>query len=198
MDINTENPLALRTHTEMVGVLMNPNALGPEVHYYMIRGGSDKKNLTVWQNGLVGEEYIKTYGHYHISDFLETYTVLSGEGMILLQVRKLDESGNPIDDEIDSFKAIFVRPGSVVRIPKRSGHLALNIGKSWLVTSDDSPVNFKKNTETDEAAWPLHADYEPVRKMKGFAYYVIEKDGQPFFIKNSNYNKVPVVEISDA
>ena len=38
-------PYAARTHEKMKEVLMNPEASGPELHYYMIRGGSDKKIL---------------------------------------------------------------------------------------------------------------------------------------------------------
>lgn len=186
------NVLGERTHQEMIDVLMDSKATGPDVYYFMIRGGSERKNITVWQSGLVGEEYIKTYGHYHVSDFLETYEILSGEGIILLQKRKIDKIGNPIDDEIDYFKAIFVKPGSVVSIPERAGHLALNIGESWLITSDDSPVNFEK---AKEAAWPKHADYEPVKKLHGFAYYVVKKNGQPLFIKNPNYKNTPEIII---
>ena len=37
-----------RTHKMMKDVLMNPEADGPEIHYYMIRGGSKRKNITVW------------------------------------------------------------------------------------------------------------------------------------------------------
>ncbi len=183
---------AQRTHEEMMDVLMDPKGFGPDVHYFMIRGGSEKKNITVWESGQVSGEYIKTYGHYHVSDFLETYTVLEGEGIILLQERKLDKAGLPINDEITYVKAIFVKSGSVVPIPERAGHLALNTGDTWFVTSDDSPVNFDK---AKEAAWPKHADYEPVKKMQGFAYYVVNKNGTQTFIKNPNYKNVPEIII---
>ena len=190
-----DKAFAVRTQEEMREVLMDPNAVGPDVHYFMMRGGSEKKNITVWQSGLVGEEYIKTYGHYHVSDFIETYTVLAGEGIILLQKRKLDSAGLPMDDEVESVKAIFVKAGSVVPIPERDGHLAVNIGESWFVTSDDSPVDLRKIKET---AWPTHADYSPVKKMQGFAYYVVQKDGKPSFVKNPNYKNTPEILIEHA
>ncbi|OGI94721.1 hypothetical protein A3I84_00285 [Candidatus Nomurabacteria bacterium RIFCSPLOWO2_02_FULL_36_8] len=190
-----DKAFAVRTQEEMLDVLMTPESSGPDVHYFMIRGGSEKKNITIWQAGLVGEEYIKTYGHYHVSDFIETYTVLAGEGIILLQNRKINEKGILIDDEVEEARAIFVKAGSVVRIPKNAGHLAVNTGESWLVTSDDSPVNLNK---MNEAAWPVHADYEPVRKLHGFAYYVVKKNGKPFFIKNENYKNVPEIIIENA
>src|SRR5437868_3201760 len=81
-------PFAIREHSKMKEVLMNPEAQGPQVHYYMIRGGSEKKNVTVWETGTVGGEYIKTYGHYHVGKLDETYWVVSGQGVILLQKRK--------------------------------------------------------------------------------------------------------------
>jgi len=175
---------AERTHEKMKDVLMDPNGSGPEVHYYMIRGGSDKRNITVWEPGTVSLEYIKAYGHYHVGDLEEYYTILEGEGMILLQ--------SPIEDKkIKSFKAIKVKAGDKIHIPKNTGHLALNTGKTWLVTSDDSPVNFE---EKDPVSMPGHADYESVRKMRGFAYYVVEKNGKPDFVKNSEYVDIPEIE----
>lgn len=190
-----DKAFAVRTQEEMREVLMDPNAIGPDVHYFMMRGGSEKKNITVWQSGLVGEEYIKTYGHYHVSDFIETYTVLAGEGIILLQKRKLDSADLPMDDEVESVKAIFVKAGSVVPIPERDGHLAVNIGESWFVTSDDSPVDLRNIKET---AWPTHADYSPVKKMQGFAYYVVMREGKPAFVKNLNYKNTPEILIEHA
>lgn len=180
-------PYAARTHEKMKDVLQNPDASGPAIHYYMIRGGSDKKNVTVWETGLVGEEYIKAYGHYHITDFKETYWIISGEGILLLQMRKKDATGAWIDSEIESFEALRVKAGDTITIPPFAGHLLVNTGKTWLVTSDDSPVNLTG----DSASMPQHADYEAVKKMHGFAYYVIEKDGEPALVKNQQYTSLP-------
>ncbi|MBI2123857.1 MAG: hypothetical protein HYU04_01290 [Candidatus Wildermuthbacteria bacterium] len=185
-------PFAERTHENMKEVLMNPSASGPEVYYYMIRGGKEKRNITVWETGRVGKEYIKTYGHYHVGQLDETYWILQGEGIVLLQTRKKDASGNPIDEEIELFKAIRVKTGDSVFIPSETGHLALNTGKTWLVTADDSPVNFE---EKDPVSLPGHADYEPVKKMRGFAYYVVEDKGKPTLIRNPRYKTVPEASI---
>ncbi|HZQ29873.1 MAG TPA: glucose-6-phosphate isomerase family protein [Patescibacteria group bacterium] len=187
-------PFADRPHEKMKEVLMNPNAIGPEVHYYMIRGGKDKKNITVWETGTVGGEYVKTYGHYHIGKLDETYWVINGEGIVLLQTRKNDEKGNPIDDEIETFQAIKVKAGDHVFIPSGTGHLVANIGKTWLVTADDSPVNFE---EVDPISLPGHADYEPVKKLQGFAYYIVEKKGQPTLVRNPKYKSVPQATIEN-
>ncbi|MBI2601322.1 hypothetical protein HYW42_05225 [Candidatus Daviesbacteria bacterium] len=181
-------PFAPREHGKMKEVLLAPDAPGPEIHYYMIRGGSDKTNITVWETGTIGGEYIKTYGHYHVGRISETYHIIEGEGVVLLQIRKNDSNGQPIDDEIESFMAIKVKKGDAVFMPAGTAHLVANTGKKWLVTSDDSPVNFE---ETDPVSLPGHADYEPIKKLRGFAYYLIEENGEPKLTRNINYKKVP-------
>lgn len=181
-------PFAARDHQKMKEVLMHPDAQGPEIHYYMIRGGDQKTNVTVWESGTVGGEYIKTYGHYHVGHLDETYNIAEGEGILLLQKRKGEDSGEPIDDEIESFVAIKVKQGDRVFIPSGTGHLVANVGKTWFVTFDDSPVNME---EKDPVSLPGHADYEAVKKMKGFAYYLVEENGQPALVKNPAYKVVP-------
>ena len=42
-----------------------------------------------------------------------------------------------------------------------------------------------------------HADYEPVKKLQGFAYYVVEKEGQPTLVKNTKYKTVPEASIEN-
>lgn len=186
------NPYASRKHEEMKEVLMSPEASGPAIHYYMIRGGKDKRNVTVLESGTVGGEYIKTYGHYHIGNLDETYWIAEGEGFVVLQNRKLGADGKPIDDEIESFQAIAVKKGDSVFIPSGTGHLLVNTGKSWLVTIDNSPVNFD---EADPVSLPGHADYESVRKMRGFAYYVVEENDKPKLKKNLKYKNSPEAKI---
>lgn len=177
--------LAVRTHEKMRDVLMNPDATGPAVHYYMIRGGSGKRNITVWETGTVGGEYIKTYGHYHVGNLDETYQILEGEGIALLQ-KLVEENGVPQIDRVEEFKAIKVKAGDSVYMPPGYGHLVVNTGKTWLVTSDNSPVE----GPDDSASMPGHADYEPVKKMRGFAYYVVEKDGAPALVRNPLYKEI--------
>jgi oxalate decarboxylase/phosphoglucose isomerase-like protein (cupin superfamily) len=186
--MNKFKPFAERSDEKMKEVLMNPEIAGPEVHYYMIRGGKDKTNITVWECGTVGGEYIKTYGHYHVGDISETYSIIQGEGILLLQKRKLNKIGQPINDEIESFKALKVKAGDKIFIEPEMGHLIVNTGNIWLVTSDDSPVY---PDDVDPVGLPGHADYKAVQKMGGFAYFVIEKDGVPTLVKNPKYKTVP-------
>lgn len=184
---------AERTHEAMKDVLMNPGEKGPDVHYHMVRGGTDKTNITVWEPGTVGGEYIKAYGHYHVGALEETYRILEGEGIIILQKRAVDAQGRPSDDEIESFRAVRVKAGDSLHIPRDTGHLAVNIGATWLVTSDDSPVDFG---EKSAVAFPGHADYAPFKKMRGAAYYVVEQNGKPALVRNPLYKKAPEARIN--
>jgi glucose-6-phosphate isomerase len=183
----TFEPYAARTEDKMRDVLMDPNASGPAIHYYMVRGGKDKRNVTVLETGTVGGEYIKTYGHYHIGDLDETYWFTYGEGVVLQQ--KLVDHSDPM--VVEEFKAIKVKAGDSVYMPPGYGHLMTNIGNTWLVMIDDSPVE----GAGDSASMPGHADYEAVKKMRGFAYYVVEKDGAPALVPNKLYKEVRTTDL---
>jgi glucose-6-phosphate isomerase len=190
MEINFEfvpKHYASREHEKMVDVLMDPNGVGPAIHYYMIRGGIEQKNITVWEPGTISGEYIKTYGHYHVGQLDETYNILFGEGIAILQKLAVDENGEMIADTVEDFKAIITKPGDKIYMAPGYGHLLVNIGKTYFVTADTSPVSFDEKNPT---SFPGHADYEPVKKMRGFAYYVIEHNGQPALKKNPLYKNI--------
>jgi len=191
---NVPKHYASRTHEKMQEVLMDSNGIGPAVHYYMIRGGVEQKNITVWEPGTISGEYIKTYGHYHVGDLSETYWVTFGEGIALLQKLAEDENGNMIADEVEEFKAISVKAGDEVFMPAKFGHLVVNTGKTYFATADDSPVDFE---DRDPSSFPGHADYEPVKKMQGFAYYVVEHEGKPALKRNSKYKLIKKEDLGD-
>lgn len=184
---NVPKHYASRSHEKMQEVLMDPNGAGPAIHYYMIRGGKDQKNITVWEPGTISGEHIKTYGHYHVGQLDEKYWILYGQGVALLQKLVEDENGNLIPDQVEEFQAIVTKPGQEIYMPPKFGHLLVNTGNTYFVTADDSPVYFD---DPDPAGLPGHADYEPVKKMKGFAYYVVEHEGKPALKKNPNYTKI--------
>lgn len=190
MNINFKNVgkhYAARTHEKMQEVLMDPNGVGPTLHYYMIRGGKEQKNITVWEPGTVSGEYIKTYGHYHVGKLDETYWIIFGTGIALLQKLAIDEKGKMIANVVEEFKAISVKQGDEVYMPTGYGHLVVNTGTTYFVTADDSPVDFE---ERDPVSLPGHADYQLVKQMKGFAYYVVEHQGKPTLVKNELYKKI--------
>lgn len=184
---NVPKHYAPRTHEKMKEVLMDPSGVGPEIHYYMIRGGKDQKNVTIWEPGTISGEYIKTYGHYHVGQLDENYWICFGEGISLLQKLAIDEKGNTIVNIVEEFKAIKVKSGDHIYMPPGWGHLFSNIGNTYFVTADDSLVNFG---EADPSGMPGHADYEPVKQMQGFAYYVVEHKGKPALVKNPRYKEI--------
>ncbi|MFH0968973.1 MAG: glucose-6-phosphate isomerase family protein [Patescibacteria group bacterium] len=184
---NAAKHYAPRVHEKMKEVLMDPAGVGPAVHYYMIRGGSQQKNITIWEPGTISGEYIKTYGHYHVGDLSETYQIIYGQGVALIQKLAENENGEIIADEVSEFKAIPVMAGQTVFMPLKFGHLLANTGETYLVTADDSPVDFE---DRDPASFPGHADYELVKKMRGFAYYVVEHNGKPALKKNPLYKSI--------
>jgi len=184
----------IRDRQMMTEVLMNPEAKGPDVHYHMVRGGKNLRNITIWEPGKVGNEYIKTYGHYHVGDISETYWIVYGEGITIAQKRVVGSDGEPVDEEIEEIRIVKVKAGEAVFMPRGWAHASVNIGKTFFATADDSPVNFE---DVDPSSLPGHADYEPIKKMRGMAYYIIEEKGQPTLVKNPAYKKVPEVKIED-
>ena len=182
---------AARTHEKMKEVLMDPSGIGPSIHYYMIRGGSSQRNITVWEPGTISNEYIKTYGHYHVGKLDETYWIIHGEGVALLQKLALDSTGKMIPDAVEEFRAIVVKTGDKIKMPEGYGHLVANTGATYFAPADDSPVNFE---EKDPVSLPGHADYQLVRQMRGFAYYVIEHEGKPALKKNTRYKDIKVAD----
>jgi len=190
---NVPKHYAARSHEKMQEVLMDPQGMGPAIHYYMIRGGSDQKNITVWEPGTISGEYIKTYGHYHIGNLNETYWFIFGEGVALLQKVATTENGQMIADEVEEFKAIPVKQGESLFIPANYGHLVANTGKTYFATADDSPVHFD---DPDPSGLPGHADYQLVKQMQGFAYYVVEHNGKPALKKNPKYKIIKKIELN--
>lgn len=184
---NVPKHYAARTHEKMQDVLMDPSGEGPAIHYYMIRGGVDQKNTTVWEPGIISGEYIKTYGHYHVGKLSEDYFIAFGEGVALLQKLEEDANSEMIADQVAEFKAVMVKTGDKVFMPEGFGHLLANTGKTYLVTIDDSPVDFE---DRDPSSFPGHADYELVKKMRGFAYYVVENNGEVALKKNPLYKSI--------
>lgn len=191
----TSKHYASRPYEKMKDVLMDPNTSGSEIQYHMVRGGSNQRNITIWESGLNGKEYIKTYGHYHVGKLDETYWAIFGEGIALLQKRATDSNGNPINNIIENAYAVHLKPGDAIYIPSEWGHLVVNISKTYFVTADDSPVNFD---EANPVSMPGHADYESVKEMQGFCYYIVEENGTPTLVKNPKYKKVPNIKIIEA
>ncbi len=166
--------LQIRTKEKLAEVLLDRDSVGNENSYYMLGG---KPNITVWEPGLYGKEFNKTYGHYHLK-LRETYEILFGEALALLQKR--NEQG-----EVDVVQARRMKAGDTIEVPGAPwGHIFANIGDTYLITKDSAPDD------------PSHAqnDYLPIKEKQGMAYYIVSEGGQVKLTPNSHYKNLPEVE----
>lgn len=165
--------ITVRTRQELRDVLMDPKAPGVKEPYSVIHGEAGQ-NITILTSGKNGEEFNKTYGHFHNYQGVETYNVVYGQGVLILQ--RNDENG-----EAKEFKVMSLRGGTTVEIPSGYGHTLVNIGKTYLVVVDNAPVGDR-----------FH-NFEPLKQKRGFAYYVIDKKGEIGFEANPNYHTHPQI-----
>lgn len=156
-----------RSLEEMRPVLMDPAASGPDPVYEVFMDlDSSWINKTVIHPGLFGQEFPKTFGHYHAVSTPETYSVESGSGFLILQ--------SPTEIFLVSAK-----PSDRITITQEFGHSWVNVGKEDLVLSDDWN-NPHSPTE-----------YQPVADKHGLGYYLISDNGSPQAVLNPNYPNLP-------
>lgn len=135
--------------------------------YYIYRKIKEKNGLrydeTLIPPRLLGKEFVKTKGHYHLGNYGELYKVISGEGIFLLQKK----------DEKDVY-CVKAKKGEYIIVPPHYGHTIINpcsktlkIG-NWVSTKSQS-------------------DYETLQRKKGFCYYYTISG----WVKNKNYKKIP-------
>lgn len=145
--------------------------------YYMYRNIKEEDDLkcsiTVILAKSLGKEFNKTKGHVHIGNYGETYTVLEGQAIFLMQKTK--------DGFVDDVYAVKAKQGQSVIIPPFYGHVTINPSSVDLKTTDWSSVNCK-------------SDYSLFEKLQGACYYYT-KDG---WIKNNNYKNVPPLRFEEA
>ena len=126
----------------------------------------------------IGREFAKTQGHYHPpmpgSDvqYPEVYTHLWGEPSLLLQRRRGDRA-----EHVDDCVLIELRRGDSVTIPPGYAHILINRSRqpaaiAGLYSRAFAPI------------------YEPVIRVAGAAYYLIDDAVAPV-IPNPNYADHP-------
>jgi glucose-6-phosphate isomerase len=144
--------------------------------YYMfgdlVEDGNLKYSITIVAPKLLGKEFNKTKGHVHIGNYQETYTVLGGEAIYLMQ--KGDEN------KIEDVYAVFAKEGESIIIPAGYGHITINIGKTDLKTGDWRNINCKQ-------------DYSLFEKLHGGCFYYTTQG----WIKNENYKNVPELRFEE-
>ena len=154
--------------------------------YYMYRGlyqTSEEKttmekhhlryDITIIPPLMLGEEYVKTAGHYHPLvpgtelSYTEIYQVLEGDAEYLLQKVK--------DGIVEDVVLIHATKGNIVIIPPNYGHITINKSKNNLKMSNWVSSDFT-------------SIYEPIKERRGAGYYLL-KDNT--IVNNQNYTKIP-------
>ncbi len=169
-------------------VLMNKDASGPDPVYWVFTDITEKtwKNMTIWATGRYGNsaglntngEYPKTFGHYHGTAVNETYHLVAGEGIFVLQ-KKFLENGVWVAEKVEEILLITVKPGEDVVVTPEWGHSWSNIGETPLITFDNWSAGHSPT------------DYAMVEKLRGMAYYLIEENGKVKAVPNPNYRDLP-------
>ncbi|MFQ5681585.1 MAG: glucose-6-phosphate isomerase family protein [Candidatus Omnitrophota bacterium] len=184
-----EKELAARSIDEMKEVLLDKTVDAPRELYYMYRGvgreGDDEKmrryklryDITVIRPGMLGQEIIKTAGHYHPGAYPELYEVLWGEALCLLQRRDEDDPRKIKDVVLVKARA----REKIVCLPNY-GHILINPGDKPLVTANWVSTEFS-------------SDYSLYRQAQGAAYFVLDNDGEMEFRKNGFFRDLPEIKI---
>lgn len=165
--------ITTRTRPELKEVLMDPKSPGVKEPYFVIRG-DEGQNITILSPGKNGNEFNKTYGHFHNYQGIEIYRVVYGQGVLIMQ--RNDDGG-----EAKEVKVVGLRPGVTVEVPVGYGHALVNIGKTYLVVIDDAPSTSGAH------------DFDLVKEKHGFAYYIVDKKGEVGFEPNHNYHLHPQI-----
>jgi len=147
--------------------------------YYMYRG-LEKNNgliydITIIPAKMLGNEFNKTKGHYHVGAYQETYTVLEGSAIYLMH--KLGEDGN-----ISDVYAVKAEKGDSIIIPSYYGHVTIN------------PSETEELKMANWASEKCKSDYSLFEKMNGACYYYTNED----WIKNDNYKNIPPLRFEES
>jgi len=153
--------------------------------YYMYRGLEENNgiryDITVLPKNMLGQEFSKTKGHYHIGKYQEIYTVLEGNSIYLMQKKKVGT-----DNEIEDVYAVKCQKGDVVVIPSDYGHITIN-------SSDKEDLKMANWISSD-----CKSDYSLFEKLQGACYYYLATaDGGASWVKNENYKSVPELRFEE-
>lgn len=168
-----------RSLTSLRPSLQDPNSAGPDPVYQVFTLDDPKwANQTEIATGRIGQEYPKTFGHYHGKAIEETYQVVSGQGIFLLQSKFFD-GGQWIEDRVGEVILIKAEPGDQIIITPEWGHSWSNIGGQKLVTRDNWRAGHSPT------------DYDVMTRLHGMAYYLVDENGDPTPVPNPHYQDLP-------
>ncbi|MFP4232774.1 MAG: glucose-6-phosphate isomerase family protein [Candidatus Aenigmatarchaeota archaeon] len=133
-------------------------------------------DITVIPPQMLGEEYVKTKGHFHPKaktlTYPELYEVLEGEAHYFLQIGK---------KKVERTVLIRAKKGDKVIIPPGYGHVTINPSSEELKMANWVCRNFD-------------SIYQPILEKNGAAWFELESG----FVRNDNYRKVPELEVFEA
>lgn len=183
----------VRTLRDLRPVLRDPEAVGPSVVYWMYRGAGPEEyasnvlalqnlryDVTVLRSGLIGGEYVKTFGHVHPPapdglSYPELYQVVFGRAWFVLQKRT---AGGV------NVRIVRASAGDSVLIPPGFGHVSVNIGNTPLVLCNLVADGFQ-------------SDYGWFRRCRGAGVYVVAiNDGHDGQAKVSSTTVQPGLELN--
>ena len=195
MDISTgeiEFKRQARNGQDMAAVLLDPShsSSQKEIYWtYTLRAAGalsslfEQRKLTfglvLLPPGKIGDEYIKTHGHYHSSmpgskiAYPEVYTHLYGTLYLLMQRRVA-----PLSTRLDDCVLYKMIPGQSIMIPPGYAHILIN--------PSTGPGLMAGLYSLDS----IH-QYAPIDLMRGAAYYLTERDGQESIRPNPAYPDLP-------
>lgn len=168
-----------RTLDDLRPALQDPDATGPDPVYQVFSLDDPKwANQTEIAFGKIGQEYPKTFGHYHGKAIEETYQVVSGKGIFLLQ-SKFFENNKWIEDKVSEVILITATAGDEIIITPEWGHSWSNVDDTPLITHDNWRAGHSPT------------DYDVMTRLHGMAYYLVELGDQPTPVANPQYRDLP-------
>jgi len=178
MEIELKNP-DIRKIKDIENVLLDQRTAkaNPEQElYYMYRNIKEENGLrydiTVIPPFLMGDEFVKTKGHFHCSGHAEIYIVLEGEAIFLMQ------KGT---EEVTDIYAVKAAKDDIVIVNKEYGHVTINPSARETLKM--------ANWVSPECC----SDYKSIEDKKGAAYFYTIKG----WVKNNNYKNVPEIRFEE-
>lgn len=179
-------------------VLLDPEAEGPDVIYWMYRNTGLPEDaalyeahdlrydLSAFRAVTLGPEFMKTSGHYHPMipgtrfAFPEVYEILHGEALYVMQTVN-DHAATAEEVIVEDVIMCRVKAGQKIIMPPGYGHVTVNTLDEPLVMT-----NWVSNR--------FSSFYGTVEDARGFSWYVVNDNGEPSYLENKSYAQgVPAV-----
>lgn len=170
-----------KTIHDLKEVLLTRNLKNSKAVVYKVMREKRKKgnlryDITILYPVMLGDEFPKTYGHYHQLEEPELYEILDGEAVFIFQKPEKNSS------KIKEVYAILAQKGDKVIVPIGFGMTMINCSKK----------NLKVGNWIKDDVRNVYDDY---RKYHGAAYYCLKgEDNSLRFVPNKNYKKLPLLE----